>query len=208
MNEFWIGIFGGLIGSILTVVVTKLLDIFHTRKSHQYELEKKFFERKLNAAETATAQCNILLSSLINMELLYERYNNEYNKVEEFIQDNIYQQGMQQLELANNASFILTNSISLYFDFKTDYNQNQIIKEFYNSLSSLGPLFHKTNLTFEQYKTSIGTLNQEKTYSLYQKTEEELGEKMKDVSKSIKNFSNELQKLVEQMRIEMKKFEY
>ena len=142
------------------------------------------------------------------MELLYERYNNEYNKVEEFIQDNIYQQGMQQLELANNASFILTNSISLYFDFKTDYNQNQIIKEFYNSLSSLGPLFHKTNLTFEQYKTSIGTLTQEKTYSLYQKTEEELGEKMKDVSKSIKNFSNELQKLVEQMRIEMKKFEY
>lgn len=41
MTQFWIGIWGGLIGSVITVVITKLLDIFQISKQHQYDTENE-----------------------------------------------------------------------------------------------------------------------------------------------------------------------
>src|SRR5689334_3897585 len=157
MTQFLPGILGGLIGSILTVVVTKLLDILQTSKQHKYELETKFFERKLSAAETAMTQFNILYGAILSLGLLYDRMNNEINEVEELIQKHLHDQGSKQLELATNSSFLLSNSISLYFDFDDEFTQNKIIKEFYDAIGTIGTLFKNDYDTFLYYKSTIGT---------------------------------------------------
>ena len=42
-----IGALGGLIGSILTVVISKSLEIFQKSKEHKYDLQRQFFVKKL-----------------------------------------------------------------------------------------------------------------------------------------------------------------
>ena len=206
MTLFWIGILGGLTGSIVTVLVTKLLDIFLTSKQHQYGLETKFFERKLNAAETAMTQYNILYTALLNLGLLYERMNNESNEIEEYLQSQLHQQGMQQIELASNSSFILANSIMLYFDLETQFSQNKVIRDFYNALGAIGTLLKNDYETFIHYRSTIGTNLEQTALQLHQKAAEELDNGIKAVSSSIEKFNREIQNIMEQIRAEMKRF--
>jgi primosomal protein N'' len=52
-------ILGGLIGSLITVIVTKLLDMLQKANEHDYPLRKAFFKKKLVAAESAVAREHI-----------------------------------------------------------------------------------------------------------------------------------------------------
>ena len=47
-NVLWI-----LVGSIATIIVTKLFELFQTSKANKFELKKIYFERKISAAEEA-----------------------------------------------------------------------------------------------------------------------------------------------------------
>lgn len=208
MTHYWIGILGGLIGSILTVVVTKLLDIFQSSKQHKYELETKFFERKLNAAETAMTQFNILYGAMINLGLLYERMQNASNEVEDFLQNQLYKEGQEQIELATNSSFLLSNSITLYFDLDSQFSHNKIIKEFYDSIGALGALIDNDYNTYIHYRSTIGTNMEQAAYQLYQQAAKELDNGIEKVSANIEKFNHEIQIIMKQIRAEMKKFEY
>jgi hypothetical protein len=46
-----IALLAGLIGSVLTVAIGKILDLIQKRQEHRYSLQKTFFERKLKVAE-------------------------------------------------------------------------------------------------------------------------------------------------------------
>ena len=208
MTQFWTGILGGLVGSILTVVVTKLLDIFQSSKQHQYSLEQKFFEKKLAAAETAMTQYSILSTALTNLSVLYDRMNNDSNDIEDSLQSTLANQCQQQLELATNASFTLANSITLYFDLQTEFNQNTIVKEFYTLLGKLGPLTQNCQLTLETYINSKGKVNEQSALKLFNDAEEKFEAGLKDVSENMANFSSQIQSTMKQIRFEMSRFEY
>jgi CII-binding regulator of phage lambda lysogenization HflD len=47
-NAFWF-----VIGSLLTVITTKFLEMYQTSRSHKYTLKKIYFEKKISAAEEA-----------------------------------------------------------------------------------------------------------------------------------------------------------
>lgn len=206
--DYWLAILGGLIGSIVTVVVTKLLEIFQASKSHKYELDRIFFEKKLAAAELAMTQYTILSNSLINLAVLFERANNESNPIEDYLQTHLHQQATQQIELANNASFIISNSIALYFDIKSQFNQNEVISDFLALLASLQPLLENRYSTFEFYKSKVGTTNENSSYQLYLQAEQSLDEKLKAVSLSMNRFNQELLNTMKQIREEMSRFDY
>lgn len=208
MTEFWTGILGGLIGSILTVVVTKFLDIFQKSKEHKYTLQRSFFEKKLLAAEATITQYTILSNALTNLAVLYERIDYEYNEAEEQLQDTLHQQAMQQLEVANNASFIVANSVMLYFDLDSHFNQNQIIKDFYNLLSSIQTLTETRDNTLKHYESVIGTDFEEAAYQLFNESDQRLNNLMHSISSSYNAFNNQLINVIEQIRNEMKKFDY
>lgn len=208
MKEYSIGILGGLIGSLLAVFISKLLEILQKRKEHQYNLERIFFEKKLLAAEATITQYTILSNALTYLAILYERLNNEANEIEDNLQDGLFEQAMRQLEVANNASFIVANSITLYFDLKTQFDDNEIINDFYNLLGSIQPLQDNKNLAFEQHKSAIGTELEALAYQIYLESEKELNDLLKEISSSYIVFNNELYNVIGQIRNEMRKFEY
>lgn len=208
MTEYWTGILGGLIGSILTVVVTKLLEILQKSKEHKYTLEKSFFEKKLLAAEATITQYTILSNALTNLAVLYERIHNETNEMEDYLQDTLHQQAMQQLEVANNASFIVANSVTLYFDLDTQFKQNQIIRNFYNLLGSMQPLTKNRDITYQHYESVIGTDLEEPAYQLFLQSDQQLNNLMQSISSSYIAFNNQLMNVIGQIRNEMRKFDY
>lgn len=208
MNQVWMGLLGGLLGSVLTIVITKLLDIFQLSKQHQYEFERKFFDKKLAAAELTMTQFSILSNSLSCLSTVYERYNEESNDVEDYVQNYLVNYASQQLEIANNASFIITNSLTLYFDIQSSFLQNNIIRKFFALLASMGPLANRTNATFENYMKGIGTANQLALKKEYLDSEKELGNGLKRISQEMIAFDKELHNIMIQIRDEMSRFDY
>ena len=160
------------------------------------------------AAEATITQYTILSNALTNLAVLYERIDYEYNEAEEQLQDTLHQQAMQQLEVANNASFIVANSVMLYFDLDSHFNQNQIIKDFYNLLSSIQTLTETRDNTLKHYESVIGTDFEEAAYQLFNESDQRLNNLMHSISSSYNAFNNQLINVIEQIRNEMKKFDY
>lgn len=208
MNQFWTGILGGLVGSILTVVITKLLDIFQSSKQHQYNLEQKFFDKKLTAAETAMTQYSILSNALTNLSVFYDRLNNDSNDIEDSLLSDLLSQCQRQIEQVNNSSFILANSISLYFDFQNEFNQNIVVKEFYALLGRLGPLSDYNKFCFEKYLEYRGTINEAAALHIYNESEVQFEAGLKEISENMATFSDRIQTMMKEIRLEMSRFEY
>lgn len=65
-----IGALGGLIGSILTVVISKSLEIFQKSKEHKYDLQRQFFVKKLSAAEATVMQYSLMSDAISQLIVL------------------------------------------------------------------------------------------------------------------------------------------
>ncbi|USD24643.1 hypothetical protein [Flagellimonas marinaquae] len=208
MDNYLIGALGGLIGSILTVVISKGLEIFQKSKEHKYELEKQFFLKKLSAAEAAVMQYSLFSDALSQLMVLYGRYEEYETDVGKQLNENLLNQIDEKIALANNASFSIANAISLYFDLQSDFSKNQIISNFYDTLNSLGPYSDNVEKTFHQYLNYKGTKHEKEAYDIYLNAERFMGAAMKNIADGYHVFDNELQKQIMQIRTEMKKFEY
>ena len=74
-----IALIGGLSGSILTVLIEKILDHLTLRTRNKHEIKKLFFEKKLKAAESASAQWLKVASATASIEALYKTFSIEKN---------------------------------------------------------------------------------------------------------------------------------
>lgn len=207
MDNYLIGALGGLIGSILTVVVSKSLEILQKSKEHKYELEKQFFLKKLSAAEATVMQYSLFSDALSQLIILYSRYEEYETDVGKQLNENLLNQIDERIALANNASLSIANAISLYFDLQFDFSKNQIISSFYDTLNSLGPYADNVEKTFQQYLNYKGTEHEKEAYDIYLNAEKFLGAAMKNIANGYHVFDNELQNQIVQIRNEMKKFE-
>lgn len=208
MDNYLNGILGGLIGSILTVVIGKSLEILQKSKEHKYELEKQFFVKKLSAAEATVMQYSLLSDALSQLIILYSRYEAYETDIGKQLNDDLLKQIDEKIALANKASLNIANAISLYFDLQSDFSKNQIISSFYDTLNSLGPYSENVNKTFHQYLNYKGTEHEKEAHDIYLNAERHMGAAMKNVADGYKVFDDELQNQIVQIRTEMKKFEY
>lgn len=208
MDNYLIGVLGGLIGSILTVVISKSLEIFQKSKEHKYELEKQFFLKKLSAAEAAVMQYSLFSDALSQLIIIYSRYETYETDIGKQLNKNLLEQIDEKIALANNASLNIANAISLYFDLQSDFSKNQIISSFYDTLNSLGPYTENVEKTFQQFLNYKGTEHEKEAHDIYLNAENFLEVAMKNIASGYQVFDNELQKQIMQIRTEMKKFEY
>ena len=208
MNEYIIGVLGGLIGSILTVVISKSLEILQKSKEHKYDLQKQFFVKKLSAAEATVMQYSLMSDSISQLIVLYSRYEQNETEIGSQLNDNLLNQIEERIALANNASLSLANAISLYFDLTSDFSKNKIISAFYDSLNSLAPYSENVEKTFEQYQRFKGTEHEQKAHEIYLQSEKYMAYGMSKISTEYQKFDYEIQKQIIQIRNEMKKFEY
>lgn len=208
MITYWTGILGGLIGSVFTVVITKLLDILQKGKEHKYSLQKMFFEKKLLAAEATITQNTMLSIALLNLSILYERINNDPTDIENYISENLGAQVDHQLKVANDASFIVASSITLYFDLDIKFNKNKATRDFYNLMGRMGPLTEARDIALENYEKMIGTQNEKMALERFHNATKELNNMMNSISKAYTKFDTLLNDIILQIRDDMRKFDY
>jgi gas vesicle protein len=203
-----VGIFGGIIGSILTVVITKLIDLIQKSKEHKYALGKMFFEKKLNAAEIITTQYQILSNACLNLSIVFERLTQDETESEDYVGNYLFETVNKQLEVANNASLILGNAIGLYFDHESTFSSSEKTKEFYQELGKLQVVSERASNSYTVYAESIGSELEEQANESWGKAEAELESTLKEISNRYKAFNEEINSLLSQIRKEMKRFEY
>lgn len=207
MSEEFIGILGGLIGSISTVVITKVLELIQKKNEFTHDLKKQFFSKKLIAAEATIMQYSHLSEALNQLIILFSRYKESNSNIGRNLNDNIFNQLDQKIALANSSALALSSSITLFFDLTSNYSTNEILASFYDQLNMLAPYVENVEITHEQYLKFIETENENKAYEIYQNAESHLDQAMKKVAEGYKVFDVELRNQIDQIRVEMKKYE-
>jgi hypothetical protein len=205
-----ITLLSGVLGSILTIVLTKVLDLFQKSKEHKYSLQKAFFERKLNAAETATIQFQILANACFSLSVLFERLNSKKGQDddENFLDKHLFDQLTLQTEVANNASFLIANSVTLYFDLDIAFTNNEKIRDFYEVLGHMQTAGKQAQKDHEIYESQIGNQYEVQAYEVWNQSEKRFEDTLKKIAEEYKTFNQEIIKVLREMRTQMKKFDY
>jgi hypothetical protein len=201
-------ILGGLIGSILTIIVTKALDMVQKGKEHEYSLQKSFFEKKLQAAEAAVAQWYSIASSVGALAALYERMSTTEKEFELEVFKVMHDAFATQLQQISQASSQIGNSILLYFDVDDATLWNyEPLKRYFNSLSSLMASGASLRVMLEVYSLSKGTKYEEVAWNKVRGILEQCQPHFRDLSKVLDQAREEILSLLRKLRMEMKKYE-
>jgi hypothetical protein len=201
-------ILGGLIGSVLTIIVTKVLDMIQKGKEHVYSLQKSFFDKKLCAAETAVAQWYTLSSSLGALATLYERMSRAEKEfdIEVFrVMNDAFSSQLQQL---SQASSQIANPILLYFDVDDPTFWNyEPLKKYFDTLSSLLASGASLKVMLEIYNLSKGTGYEELAWKEVRVILDQCKPHFKDLSNVLNQAREEMITLLRKIRLEMKRYE-
>ena len=207
MSDGLIGILGGLFGSILTVLISKVLELVQKKNEFNFELKKQFFNKKLLAAEAATMQHTHISEAINQLIILFSRYRESDSNLGENLNDNLMEQIDEKISLANSSTLALSSSINLYFDLKSNFTTNEVLTSFYDGLNMLAPYTKNVDVTHEQYLKYIGTEQEKEAYEIYQNAENFLGQAMKNVADGYKVFDAEMSNQIAQIRTEMRKYQ-
>lgn len=110
-------ILGGLVGSALTVLISRIFDIIQKKNEHKYSLKKSFFERKLCVAEATISQRYIFASCLKTLSVLFEEVSKNMALLIGPPPDFLRSLGdsiSQQLSKLSSPAFDLANAFSLF----------------------------------------------------------------------------------------------
>lgn len=66
-------IIGGIIGSVITILLSKVLDMIQKSKEHKYNLSTIYFEKKLNALEALASKYYRINVALRGMSVMLEK---------------------------------------------------------------------------------------------------------------------------------------
>jgi hypothetical protein len=201
-------ILGSLTGSILTIIVTKTLDMVQKGKEYKYSLQKSFFEKKLQAAEAAVAQWYCIASSLGALASLYERMSSKEKELELEVFRVMNDAFSTQLQQITQASSQIAHSILLYFDVDDSTFWNyEPLKKYLDCLSSLMASGASLKVMLEVYDLSKGTQYEEMARNEVSGILEQCKPHFKDLSNILDQMREEILALLRKVRIEMKKYE-
>lgn len=208
MENFGTGILGGLIGSTLTVIISKLLELFQKSKEHKFTLQKIFFEKKLLAAEATITQYTILSNAFTSLIILHEKLISDNLQTEDSVKNTLLKEILRLQEVSMNSSFIITNSINLYFDFNNNQLANNDIFNFYNVLGSSQINITYVNECYNNYEVEEDEKSRELKFQSYLIANDELKSKLQQLSFAYYSFNNHLKAIIKEIREEMKKYDY
>lgn len=125
VSMIWVTAAVGLGSSLITLIFTKIFDVFQEKKRFQRELFKLLFERKTNAVENAMSWFQEALDNFRLLQMSCESY---IDGIEDFALTRLYIASQQSDKLFKETSTRL-NPIYLYYDFSK-------IEQKYKSLES------------------------------------------------------------------------
>jgi hypothetical protein len=194
----------GLIGSIGTVMVTKIIEYFLANKEHTLALKKEHFNRKLVIFEKAISHWTIAYQTLCSMALLFKTIRKEEVAADYF--GDIFSRLDMQLQTISKETQGMAIAIGLYTDIEYPDELGWTEKFF----TLLGELTTLTN----QLKHSYSLLNDpawkaiEKEIQIHiDNKERALDDKIHALEQMSVNVRDIYIHFTKQLRSEMKKFE-
>lgn len=154
MDEKYIAILGGLIGSLFTIVVTKVFDYFQTKQLHTLSLKKEFFLRKINVFEKTVSYVTIAHSSMTNMAVLVKIALNENVLITEEQNKDIFAKLQKNIQEIYQATQEAAHSIDLYVDLKHNDKEVEDTQKFWELLGTINQLAYEVNYGYDLIPTA------------------------------------------------------
>lgn len=201
-------ILAGLIGSIVTVIVTKVLDMIQKQKEYKYSLYKYFFERKIQAAEAAVSKWYSTASSLGSLSILYEQMSSGERELDYEIFMMMNDAFSSQLEQISKASSEISNTIFLYFDIEdTTFWDYEPFRKFLGCLSSIKSLDIPMKVALNFYDKYKETERKEFAWSEVERISKQYKPHFEELSSILDKAQREIVNLLRKVRLEMKKYD-
>jgi len=192
-------VLSGLIGSILTIAVSKVLDLIQKRQEHKYALRKAFFEKKLQVAEAVVGN----LQKTIN---LFQPISTVLRKIPDFATAGTTRDFLesQMQTFSSKAQKILQETsdcsyaAQLYFDVG---KLNKIISLCYEKMLNCTIM----SGLLEKKVRSITPESVSKTD--LEEIVKQWSELLKDIALTIDSLKTSMDSFISAIRDEMKKYE-
>lgn len=208
-----IAIIIGLLSSLITLLATKIFDIFISKKQHRYNIEKAFFEKKVSAAEIIVSQLTVLSGALFHCTLLFERLKNkdyfaDENEIEQSVDENLEKNIASQIKMADNSVFLIANSLTLYFDIEEDESLKfKLSKALHNNMGLIGEKLKAVDDAYDDFLNVAGTTEEENAAQRFLLFHNDYKGQIQIVLDLYTSLNNEMSKVVKGIRKEMKKYE-
>jgi hypothetical protein len=208
-----IAIIIGLLSSLITLLATKIFDIFISKKQHRYNIEKAFFEKKVSAAEIIVSQLTVLSGAIFHCTLLFERlkakdYFSDDTEMEQVVDENLEKNIASQLKTADNSVFLIGNSLTLYFDIEEDESLKfRLSRALHNNMGLIGEKLKEVDDAYDDYCKVTGTNKEEDAIQKFIFHHNRYTEQIQIVLDLYNALNNEMSNVVKSIRKEMKKYE-
>ena len=151
MDDKYIAILGGLIGSGFTILITKVFDYFQTKQTHNLLLKKEFFLRKINVYEKFVSQMNIAHITISNMTILIKLANNENASFTDDQSRDIFSKLNENLQVVNKATQETAGAVDLYIDFNHDDKELEDVEKFWILLGTINQSAQEISFDYELF---------------------------------------------------------
>ena len=190
MDDKYIAILGGIVGSSFTILVTKIFEYFQTKQLHKLSLKKEFFLRKINVFEKTVSYLTIAHTSITNMAVLLKTAINENVTFTNEQTKDIFTRLDKNIQQVYEVTQETAGSIDLYVDLKHDDKEVEDAQKFWELLGTINQLSHEVNYGYDLLKIA-------KTEDEYQKLEIAIGVNTKALETNVENLlalSNSMRK--------------
>lgn len=134
----WTEVFsGGLIGSILTLFITKSFDFFSKKQDYTFQFRKLFYERKLNAGEMAVGQLSFLYPSITGFASMLRGLSQQESEEGMNYNQTVMNQFSEKLNEYQNNLDHLTQPTILYFNLKDYFELTALFTEWQSLMDGL-----------------------------------------------------------------------
>jgi len=140
MEDKYIAILGGLVGSAITLIMTKIFDYFQTKQLHRLALKKEFFLRKLHVFEKSVSYMTIAHTSITNMAVILKTALNDKVTFTDEQSKGIFSSLEKNIDRIYEATQETAGSIDLYVDLKHDDREVEAAQQFWELLGTINQL--------------------------------------------------------------------
>jgi hypothetical protein len=140
------GAVGGLLGSLVTVAVTKYFEMRQAEQEHRLAMKRVFFERKLDAAEAAVAQWSETTLTIGALVALFERPPILEGGRHAGVFISMLGTVLERINHLERQSVEVAQTFPLYFDFSSSFWERAYSGAYLDSLSRISAQLDLLNL--------------------------------------------------------------
>ena len=154
MEEKYIAILGGLVGSGFTIVVTKIFDYFQTQQTYKLSLKKEFFNRKINVFEKTVSYITIAHTSITNMTVLLKIALNKNVTFTDEQSKDIFSKLENSIQNVYAVTQESANAIDLYFNLQHNDDEVEQTQTYWELLGIINQLSLEINYGYDLLLTA------------------------------------------------------